>query len=66
MPALYRKARALAQSRGGLSAKRTVSPIEINPSKTKPHQNRTKQNRLVLFGFIRPNWAFSMGYDESK
>jgi hypothetical protein len=28
--------------------------------------NKTKQNSLVLFGFIRPNRDFSMSYDESK
>jgi hypothetical protein len=32
---------------------------QTNPSKT-------KQNSLVLFGFIRPNRDFSMGYSESK
>jgi hypothetical protein len=28
--------------------------------------NKTKQNSLDLFGFIPPNWDFSMGYGESK
>jgi hypothetical protein len=28
--------------------------------------NRTKQNCLVLLGFIRPNRDFSTGYGESK
>jgi hypothetical protein len=33
--------------------------IQENPRKT-------KQNRLDLLGFIRPNRGFSMGYSESK
>jgi hypothetical protein len=28
--------------------------------------NKSKQNRLDLLGFIRPNQGFSMGYSESK
>jgi hypothetical protein len=28
--------------------------------------NKFKQNSLDLFGFIRPNRGFSMGYGESK
>jgi hypothetical protein len=39
------------------------------PNKSKQIQarpNKSKQNSLDLFGFIRPKWAFSMGYSESK
>ena len=42
---------------------------EFFPSKSKSIQtnpNRTKRNSLDLFGFIRPNLDFSMGYSESK
>jgi len=33
---------------------------------TQEKPNKSKQNSLVLFGFIRPNRGFSMGYTESK
>jgi hypothetical protein len=36
-----------------------ANSIQINPSKT-------KQNYLVLLGFIRPNRDFSMGYGEKN
>jgi hypothetical protein len=56
-----------AAKRSRDSAARPTGPSK--PSKTKQNQalpNKTKQNSLVLFGFIRPNRDFSMGYAESK
>jgi hypothetical protein len=49
----------------------TVNPGSVarRPNLTKPVQarpNKSKQKRLDLFGFIRPNRDFSMGYDDSK
>jgi hypothetical protein len=40
------------------------SAVRAKQNQAKP--NKTKQFSLVLFGFIRPNQAFSMGYGESK
>ena len=40
-----------------------------DPSKTKKNQAQANQIQikcLDLFGFIRPNRGFSMGYGESK
>jgi hypothetical protein len=39
-------------------------PIYPKPNQARP--NKTKQNCLDLFGFIRPNPAFSKAYSESK
>jgi hypothetical protein len=44
-----------------LRAVRPNSPKQIQAT-----PNKTKQNSLVLFGFIRQNRDFSMGYSESK
>jgi hypothetical protein len=44
---------------GAIEPTRREAGGQIIPSKT-------KQNRLDLLGFIRPNQAFSKGYGESK
>jgi hypothetical protein len=44
-----------------------LSLHEPNPSKqNQARPNKSKQKRLDLLGFIRPNRAFSIGYDDSK
>jgi hypothetical protein len=52
----------------GIRAKQqTESASRPKPSKLKQGQpNKTKQKCLDLLGFIRPIWAFSMGYPDSK
>src|ERR1700722_13098380 len=62
--------RTLVQERrGGPEPRREAAGGRIRPNKTKQNQaepNKTKLFCLVLFGFIRPNGDFSMGYGESK
>jgi hypothetical protein len=48
-----------AHKASGYSLGQTAKQNQIKP-------NKTKQNRLDLLGFIRPNRGSSMGYGESK
>jgi hypothetical protein len=48
----------------GTTREAASSAWEAKQNQAKP--NKSKQNFLFLFGFIRPNRAFSMGYGESK
>jgi hypothetical protein len=53
----------------GAQATRPAPRQARRPSKSKQNQippNKSKQNCLDLFGFIRPIRGFSMGYSESK
>jgi hypothetical protein len=43
---------------------RALPPFRAKQNQAQP--NKSKQKRLDLFGFIRPNRDISMGYDESK
>jgi hypothetical protein len=47
-----------------VSARRPTPGLAAKLVQAKP--NKSKQKRLDLFGFIRPNPNFSMGYGDSK
>ena len=48
-----------------LPRKRRIQ-ANLKTSRSKPNQDNPSKKSVDLFGFIRPNWDFSMGYSDSK